>query len=104
MKELYNKYVLNGFFGWENIKWFIIQIRATFSNEPSYFSSKRIERYFLFLSGLFWINYYIYTHIKVLTYTEIIALVGLLFGYAGFELLTTQKEKKNQLSEKPQES
>lgn len=96
MKELYTTYVLNGFFGWENCKWFVRQIKATFSNEPSYFSSKRIERYLLFLSGVSWINYYIWTHIKTLTYTEIIALVSLLFGYAGFQLLTTQKEKKNQ--------
>ncbi len=86
----------NGFFGWENIKWFIREIRATFSNEKSYFSSKRIERYFLFLSGLGWINYYIYVHINTLTYSEIIALVGLIFGYAGFALITTQKEKKNE--------
>lgn len=86
---------LNGFFGWNNAKWFVREIRATFSNEPSYFSSKRIERYFLYLSGLCWINYYIYIHIKLLTYSEIIALVGLIFGYAGFALITTQKEKAN---------
>lgn len=85
----------NGFLGWNNIKWFIREIRATFSNEPSYFSSKRIERYFLFLSGLSWINYYIFVHIQTLTYSEIIALVGVIFGYAGFALITTQKEKAN---------
>lgn len=86
---------LNGFFGWNNAKWFIREIRATFSNEPSYFSSKRIERYFLYLSGIVSLNYYIFVHISTLTYSEIIALVGVEFGYAGFALITTQKEKAN---------
>jgi hypothetical protein len=36
------------FFGWTNIKWFIIQIGLTFSEQESFFSSKRIERAIIF--------------------------------------------------------
>jgi len=88
------KYAINGFFGYNNFKWFILQIRATFSNEPSYFSSKRIERYFLFLGGFSSLMYYIYIHIDTLLYTEILALTGAMFVYAGYTLNVTQKEKK----------
>ena len=87
------KYWINGFFGWNNCKWFIIEIRKTFSNEPSYFSSKRIERYLLFMGAFTSVMFYIWTHTKTLLYTEILALTGALFLYAGYTLNVTQKEK-----------
>jgi len=87
------KYAINGFFGWRNFQWFVIEIRKTFSNEPSYFSSKRIERYMLFTGAFFSLMYYIWTHVDTLLYTEILALTGAMFVYAGYTLNVTQKEK-----------
>jgi len=92
------RHAIDGFFGWKNFKWFILQIRATFSNEPSYFSSKRIERYMLFMGAFCSLMYYIYTHIDTLLYTEVLALTGAMFVYAGYTLNVTQKEKRHEKS------
>ena len=43
MKEWLIKYLIHGFFGWESIKWFIIELGKVGSNKPSFFSKKRIE-------------------------------------------------------------
>lgn len=90
----WKKYIVNGFFGWENCKWFIIQIRATFSNEPSYFSRKRIESYLLFLGAFSATMTYIWINITSLLYHEILALTGALFFYAGYTMQVIQKDKK----------
>lgn len=36
------KYLINGFFGWENFKWLCRELLKVGSNEPSFFSKKRI--------------------------------------------------------------
>ena len=35
----------------EAVKWFFIQILLTFSDQPSFFSSKRIERFMIFINA-----------------------------------------------------
>ena len=93
----WNRIVINGFFGWENFKWFIIQIRATFSNEPSYFSRKRIESYMLFVGAFSSTMFYIWKNINVLLYHEMLAMSGALFFYAGYTMQVIQKEKKEEV-------
>lgn len=84
----------NYFFGWENIKWFVREIGATFSNDKSYFSRKRIESCLLFISALVsTLAWFIY-HFKTLTYMEMLAVTGALFVYAGYTMQVIQKEKK----------
>ena len=81
------------------LKWFIKEMVKTFSNEPSYFSSKRWERWISFMTGeTFLVTYFCY-HFKVMTYLECLALAGAAFAVAGISLNATQKEKK--LIEKP---
>jgi hypothetical protein len=82
------------FFGWENIRWFITELALTFSEMPSFFSSKRIERALLFTTALTaWIVWFGY-HFKTLTYIEMMASVGMLFGFTGYILKVTEKSKE----------
>jgi hypothetical protein len=84
------------FFGWTNIKWFITELALTFSEMPSFFSSKRIERSLLFTTALTaWIVWFGY-HFKALTYVEMIASVGMLFGFTGYILKVTENSKNNE--------
>lgn len=98
MKWYQKKY----FFGWDNWKTVFKDIYATFSNTPSKLSSKRLERFALFASALYCFHKWFEYHYKNLTYLEVIAVIGMLLGYAGFTLYTTQKEKKS--INKPEQS
>lgn len=91
------------FFGWGNWKKFFKDIYATFSNKPSELSSKRLERFALFSSALYCFHVWFQYHYKNLDYLEVIAVIGMLLGYAGFTLYTTQKEKRT-INKKSEES
>jgi hypothetical protein len=41
--SFWDKYIVNGFFGWNNLKWLVREIVKIGSSEKSYFSKKRIE-------------------------------------------------------------
>jgi len=44
----------NGFFGWNNFKWLIVELRKMYSNEPSHFSYKRFQMgsaFFMYSQG-----------------------------------------------------
>ena len=81
------------FFGWENIKWVILQIGLTLSNQESFFSSKRIERVILFNTAVVSWMIWFYYHFRTITYTEMMATTGMLFIYAGYTMNMTEKEK-----------
>lgn len=85
------------FFGaiWDEIVFICSELKKTFSNEPSYFSSKRIERFLFVITALWAGNYWLMTHVDTLTYEMIIAFCALWLGFAGYSMNTTQKEKKN---------
>lgn len=85
------------FFGWENIKWFFIELIKTFSNQPSFFASKRIERSFLFTTALVLTIIYFSYHVKTMQSTDMLLIVGMLFAYAGY---TTNIMRKEKLDEK----
>lgn len=85
------------FFGWENIKWFIREIRETFSNRPSYFSRKRIESFFLFITACTGLNYWYYTHIEKIDYTMAIAIFVAQIGYAGYQVTQIRKDIMNKV-------
>lgn len=89
MKWYQKKY----FFGWTNIKHVLKQVYFTFSDKTSELSSKKIERHLFVVSALYCFHVWFEYHYKHLTYIEEIAVIGTLLGYAGFNLMTTQKEK-----------
>ena len=81
------------FFGWENIKKAALEWFKTFSNDKSFLSSKRISRFVFSITGLcLSVFVIIYNRTKWGAVDDII-VIGPLFGYAGFELTKTQKEK-----------
>jgi hypothetical protein len=81
------------FFGWTNIKWVIKELILTFSNQPSFFSSKRIERAILFSAALTSYMIWFFYHYKLLSPTDMVIVTGPIFFYAGYSMNTTQKEK-----------
>lgn len=82
------------FLGWANIKWFIKEVVATMSDEPSLLSKKRVQEWMLFLSA--WISamaWFIY-HFRGMDIGTLLAYVGTLFAYAGYQTIQIQREKK----------
>lgn len=73
------------------------ELLSTFSNKPSLLSSKRIERFAVFssmlLSTLGFIGYHIF--VCSLTATDLILIVATWLGYAGFNTLQINKDKRN---------
>ena len=67
----------------------------TFSNRKSFFSSKRIERFSLFTVGLLAAGFFLFKGIYnwEITSTDVVMVVGMLFGYAGFTMVQTAKDK-----------
>lgn len=86
------------------IKWIYREVLKTFSsNEKSFFSSKRIERFAFVFTALFAANYWFYTHVSTLTYEMVIAFVLTFLAAAGYNLRATQKEKKTKNKENEQD-
>jgi uncharacterized membrane protein len=80
---------------YEFIKKAFIEIVKTFSNKTSFLSSKRIERFFVFITMLSISIYYL---VKSIYYSEIssvdfMIVVGGWLGYNGFSIIQGKKEK-----------
>lgn len=81
------------FFGWTNIKWFIIQIGLTFSEQESFFSSKRIERAIIFNAAI--VSYFIWFSYKykTLSASEMVMVIAAFFVMIGYNMSVTEKSK-----------
>jgi len=88
-------YMKNLFFGWENIKWFIREIRNLYSGEKSFFSKKRIESGIAFIVGQWGMIYFLIKNIESLTASDIVLWAGVEFAIAGYMVNAIQKEKKD---------
>ena len=76
------------------------ELKKTFSNEPSFFSSKRIERVLFVLTALITFHVWFWKHVNKLTYEEVIACTVMWLGFAGYSMHKSDKEKnsiKNQI-------
>ena len=82
------------FFGWTNIKLLIKELIKLYSNEPSYFSKKRVESGIAFLVGQFGMVYFLVINIDKLTTSDIALWAGIEFAIAGYIVNQIQKEKK----------
>jgi len=74
---------------------YLIELLHTFSNKPSFFSSKRFERFAVFASMLAATNLYLVIHILRCDLSAgdlMIVVVGWL-GYAGFTTVQIKKDK-----------
>lgn len=82
-------------FGWTNIKWLVKELVATMSDEPSYFSKKRIQAWILFDTAWSSMVIWFWYHFREMDYMEIIAFATVLFGAAGYQISTIQREKRD---------
>lgn len=83
------------FFGWGKIKEVCSQLYATLSNDKSFLSSKRIERLVLFGVAVGIAICYVWYNRSTISTTEIIMICTMLFGYAGFNTVMENKDKKD---------
>ena len=82
------------FFGWTNIKFLIKELIKLYSNEPSYFSKKRVESGIAFLVGQFGMVYFLVINIDKLTTSDIALWADIEFAIAGYIVNQIKKEKK----------
>jgi len=84
------------FFGWFNIKFLIKELVKLYSNEPSYFSKKRVESGIAFIVGQWGMIYFLVINIDKLTTSDIALWAGVEFAIAGYIVNQIQKEKKTE--------
>lgn len=82
------------FFGWSNIRFLIKELVKLYSNEPSYFSKKRVESGIAFIVGQWGMIYFLVQNIDKLTTSDIALWAGVEFAIAGYIINQIQKEKK----------
>ena len=81
------------FFGWSNIRWFLLEIGKLYSAEKSYFSKKRIESGLAFLIGQWGMIFYMLEKHETLTMSEVLFWTATEFAIAGYMINQIQKEK-----------
>jgi len=69
------------------------QLWATLSEEPSFISSKKLERCLIVSTMLSASLYFIYTHIQTLTPVDLMVVVTPWLTYGGYGMVMTQKDK-----------
>ena len=84
-----------------NIKWFFREIMKIYSNEPSYFSKKRIESGIAFVIGQFGMIYFLVKNIDKMNSSDLALWAGIEFLIAGYVVNQIQKEKKTVKTDEP---
>jgi len=79
------------------IKELIREWLLTFSDKKSWLSSKRLERFALFVVALGASAYFLFKGIYnwEITSTDLIIVTATLFGYAGFATIQGKKDEPN---------
>ena len=85
MKKAYNRFL-----------WHLKELNKTLSNEPSYYSSKRLERLVLFISANIIVDIYVYKNIDKMSVSDVLLVFGAKMVYAGFQVKQIQKDLKNE--------
>lgn len=85
MKKAYNR-----------LLWHLKELNKTLSNEPSYYSSKRLERLALFVSANLIVDYYVWEHHDTMTTSDVLLVFGAKMVYAGFQVKQIQKDIKDE--------
>jgi hypothetical protein len=82
----------------DNLKELLHEWLLTFSNRQSNLSSKRLERFALFVVALGASAFYLFKGVYnwELTSTDLIIVTATLFGYAGFATIQGKKDESNQ--------
>jgi len=83
--------------GWTNIKWFFKEIMHLYSDEPSYFSKKRIESGIAFIIAQWGMIFFLIKKIDKMDTVELTMWAGIEFLVAGYVINQIQKEKKTKI-------
>jgi Ca2+/Na+ antiporter len=73
---------------------YIRELLLTFSNKSTLLSSKKIERFIVFMTFITVTVYYLSIHIKELTVGEFLEIIGVWLTYGGYNSLMNYKDKK----------
>ncbi len=90
---MWNKYIVNGFFGWTNIKFVIREIFYMYSDKPSVLMKKRVESGVAFDLAMILMCFWIWHMRNKLTNMEFAFDIGILLSIAGYQVNQIQKEK-----------
>ena len=82
------------FFGWENIKWLVRELRDVYSSKKSYFSKKRLESAVAFIVAQWGMIFFLIEHHLRLTMGELLLWAAAEFAISGYMINQIQKEKK----------
>lgn len=77
------------------VKWFFTEILLTFSNEPSFFSAKRIGRSFIIINANIGLDITVYLLLKndKIDYAGAVAIYSAQMIYAGYQTKQIFNEK-----------
>lgn len=80
---------------WKRFCWYISEFNKVFSDEPSFYSGKRIKEWIAFITGEYMLvhGFIILLQKDKLDYTSICFMAGMAFAVAGYQLNQIQKEK-----------
>ena len=81
------------FFGWTNIKWFIVELVKMYSAQPSYFSKKRIESGLAFIIAQAGMIFFLLMKYKTMLTSEFLWWAAAEFAVSGYIINAIQKEK-----------
>lgn len=83
------------------VKWHLKEVAKTFSNQPSFYSSKRIERAVIFINANVMLDMCVYNLIQTgkLDSTGAVLIYSAQMVYAGFQTNKLMEEKKNENNE-----
>lgn len=79
--------------------WHLKELNKTFSNEPSYYSAKRIMEFILFTNAIILFDWYVIKYFDRITFPEMCEAFMLNLGYAGYVRFSTQREKKQNIKD-----
>jgi hypothetical protein len=85
----------NYFFGLENAKWLVRELRNMYSGSKSFFSKKRIESGIAFGVAQWGMIFFLTEHHSRLTMGELILWASAEFAVSGYIINQIQKEKKD---------
>jgi hypothetical protein len=80
-------------FGWKNIRWFIVQLVLLYSEQPSFFSKKRIESGIAFVIGQMGMLIFFFHKYPGLSMTDFLMWAGVEFTIAGYITYQIQKQQ-----------
>lgn len=82
----------------ENIQWFFTEIMKIYSNEPSYFSKKRIESGIGFIIAEWGMIFFLLKKYETMSTTDFAIWASIQFVVAGYMVNQIQKEKAAETS------